>query len=296
MEWYVTAIAFSLFLAMRSDVNRRYKLDGLRLIFWQSLFVTVLLTPFAFMLEWPAYGTLFYPIAVITSILVMMGMTIKNNLSAQHNGRVANLEMPIKTFVLFFFWMLIDENILKYYTENPAEMAGAVSMLLIASYALNKMRKGDVGWHVFVQIVPLTLIASVGDALTKYALDFAENDPWPFIFVFIYITQLGSFALAGFIIYFRPKFAKHGEVVPKLIVPNMIKASAIIGVLTLLMLITFYHALYASPNPAYVGALGMLTPIWLLVYHKLKGIPDDANPVMGAIMVLSALGLILITA
>lgn len=296
MEWYTAAFLSSLLLAVRSDVNRWYKLDGLRLNFFTNLFLAALMVPFIMDAYWPEVGSLFYVIAFIVSILVTVVMTVKNNLSANFNGRVSNMEMPIKTFVLYFFWWLLDPEALQRSIDNPVETAGVILMLILASYALNHTRKGDVGWHIFVQIVPIALISSVGDALTKYALEDYQGNIMDAMYLFIALTAFGSMVISGVTIYARPSFAKPREgKIPKLLAPNMIRASVITSVVAFFMLITLFYALYAAPNPAYVTALNMLTPIWLLVFHKLRGIPDDASPYMGALMVVSAIGLILIT-
>ena len=51
-------------------------------------------------------------ITVTVSAILMVVMSVKNNLAAQYNGRVSNMEVPIKMFLLFFFWLLIDETYL----------------------------------------------------------------------------------------------------------------------------------------------------------------------------------------
>ena len=295
MEWAIAAILSSILLAVRSDVNRRFKLNGFRLNFWQSLFTTTAFLPFLYFLPWPEMGDLFYPIAAISSVITMMVITVKNNLSASHNGRVSNMEMPIKTFVLFFFWLLLDPEMMMRMLHNPLQSLGILSMLILGSYAMNKMRDSDTGWHTFVQIVPMALMASCGDALVKYVLSPYDGESLiPMTLSFIALTSIGNMLVSGSIIAIRPHVARPYEVVPQLIVPNMLKAALIMSGLTFFMLMLFFYALALAPNPAYVTALGMLTPIWLLIFHKWKKIPDNASPVMGSLLVLSALGLLLL--
>jgi drug/metabolite transporter (DMT)-like permease len=50
----------------------------------------------------------------------------------------------------------------------------------------------------------------------------------------------------------------------------------------------YFIALMLAPNPAYVSMVALLAPVWLLIYHRVAGIKDDASPVAGTVLVLSA--------
>jgi hypothetical protein len=42
--------------------------------------------------------------------------------------------------------------------------------------------------------------------------------------------------------------------------------------------------------------VGLLAPVWLLVYHRLVNLKDDASPVAGTVMVVAAIVLMLLVA
>lgn len=48
-------------------------------------------------------------------------------------------------------------------------------------------------------------------------------------------------------------------------------------------------------NPAFTYILGALVPVWIMIYHRLRGIKDNASPLAGKAMVISAIILLYVT-
>lgn len=289
MEWVACGVVVSILVGVVSELNRRFQLDGFRLNFWRSLFILLFLMPMIPFVEWPESNSLLYPVAILGGCISVFGNTIRLNLAASHNGRVATLFSPIKTFTLFVMWLLVDEDSWMRMINQPLETLGVLLMFLVAGFALFHMRKNDNTWQALLLMVPVGFLYAVNDVFGKMALDGEETDKFGAIMVLLVVGFSVSVLLSGSVIA-----ARHSPLRP-LAPKGMIKAGFLIGSVTMIKLFVFYYGMVLTPNPAYLAAIMMLTPVWFLIYHRIVGVKDDASPLMGTLMVLSAIGLVVIT-
>ena len=90
------------------------------------------------------------------------------------------------------------------------------------------------------------------------------------------------FVLSAPVYYGMKKASK----LPKKIV---FKASAYVAVAHTLSWIFFCLAVILTPNPAYVGVITGLAPLWFLIYYKIRKIDDDASPLGGLVIGAAAI-------
>lgn len=301
MDWFLYGLISSLALAIRSDVNRRLKLDGFRLNFWRSAFAAVFFLPFVFLADFPNVNDapLYYILSLVTAVVSIVAVTIKFNLASQHNGRVANLEGPLKAFTAFFIWLIVDPDSLQELMNKPLTAIGVIAMMSLATYAVSGMRKNDASWQAFLLIAPVGVLVGVLDGVVKLALP--SGTDFYAVGAYLFIVFSVASAVSFPIIWSRRNLKRKiwllgefGDGKP-IVMPGIIMAGFWTGLLTFIGVACVYQAFVAAPNPGYPLAIVMTTPIWLLIFHKVRGIPDDASPLMGTLMVVSGIGLVLIT-
>ena len=288
MNWIVSGVLVSLLMGVVSEINRRYKLDGFRLNFWRSLVIVVLLTPAMFTVEWPSLEALFYLSAVLTGVIAVVGMTLHLNLAANHNGRIAALYAPIKMYVVYLLWLVVDGEARTALFVNTGQTVGVMLMFALAAYAMFNMRSNDASWKGLLLSAPIGVLFAISDTISKVGLLDVAVPKLDAVLVFVFLMFSFAVVLSGCMIMARNRPDK------PLLPPNMPRAAALMGGVTLVNLIIFYSGLVTVDNPAYLTALTMLTPVWFIVYHKMIGVKDDANPVMGLLLVASAVGLVLL--
>lgn len=289
MEWVLSGIVISVIAGAISEANRRFQLDGFRLNFWRSVTILAILLPTLPFVTWPEATSLLYPVAILGGCISIFGNTIRLNLAASHNGRVASLFAPIKTFTLFLLWLMIDEASWQRMVDNPLEALGVTVMFILTGYAMFNMRKNDASWKALWLMTPVGLLYAVNDAFGKLVLDMSGEDKSSVIIALLFVAFGTSAFLSGSVMMARRSPLR--PIMPE----GMIKAGVILGLLSLVKLSLFYYGMIHTPNPAYLAAIMMLTPVWFLAYHRIVGVKDDASPWMGTLMVLSAIGLVLIT-
>ena len=305
MEWFLASFLVSVIVALRSDINRRKKLDGFRLNFWTSAYILLGLLPMTFL--WAIHqidvDAWFYLTAIFCGVGQVIISSVKFNLAAHHNGRVSNMEGPVKTFFAFGLWLVLDATFREGVFMSPVKIGGVLAMFAIGSWALNRMRRHDTSFKTFMIVAPIGVLAAVADIFAKIALTAQSSNFIPAITIFLCVLFFVNVMVCLPIIIIRRTetqsylwgivtFERIGR---PIFVKEMMQTAAVVAVTVISAYSAFYYALSVAPNPAYPSAICMLTPMWLLLYHRLKGIRDDANPIMGTLMVASAIGLVLIT-
>ena len=287
MSWVLLAFGFSFINAAFNMANRWFRMDGLRLNFWRMGLTVAALTPVMFILPWPQ-PSLFYPAAVLLGVGTLFSQKIRFNLAAQHNGRVAVMFIPVTVVVSFVLWALAEPTVLQDYMNQPLKVLGIFACLAVVMGAMLSLRRNDLGWRLFLVVAPLGVLHALMDVFNKLALE--STGTWLSALVFIYVAMFAGFLLAGALLY---QAGQHPDA--PLRPPGMLRAASIMAALGLVGYFRVLNAVRMAPSPAYVSAVAMLSPVWMMVVHKLLGVRDDASPLAGLVMLLGALGLVMIT-
>lgn len=285
--WLPLALLASLIAAQNVEMNRRARQEGFRLNLWRTGIAAIFWLCVSPFFTWPQDG-LFYAAAMFGGVAMIIGFTIQNDLANKHNGRVAILYMPIKAVGVFVVWAMISPTAREHIFDKPLVAVGVIACLATMVAAMAEFRKNDVSWRSLRAIMPIVAVYGAGDILTRLVINPAElMQTLPAFFCVSTVTStLVSLMLWPWrpkreISSFNRKLAKDGA-----------KASVCSTVNQMLFVIS----LVMAPSPAYASMILLLTPVWLLVYHRVVRIPDDANPIAGTVIVIAAVALMLLVA
>jgi hypothetical protein len=284
--WLAAALGTSLTHAYAAEINRRFKQDGYRLNLLRTSICAVFWLPVAAINSWQ-HPWLFYAAAIFGGVGMAIGNTIQNNLAAKHNGRVAIVYMPLKALVVFGAWVLIDPGARAHVLDDPMKVPLILGLFTIMVLAMNAMRKNDTSWAALLAVLPIVALYSTGDVLTRLAMP--ATDLGHKVVVFMWVVYATA-TVAGLVYYPWRRHPQQPLISPKLFHAAMEAAAA-----SSLSYMCFLIALTKAPNPAYVSMICLLAPVWLLVYHRLRDVPDDANPYAGLVLVVAAMLLIGVT-
>ena len=284
--WVLLALGLSLNSALGAELNRYFGQDGFRLNFWRGAMATLMLFPAALLVSFPPPG-MFYVAAMLAGTVMAVSPAIRMTLSARKFGRVSTLFMPVEAFVAFFLWLMLDPDMLNGFIESPVRSLLIFSAMVLVTISMAAMRRHDVGWQTFLVVAPLGVLHGLSGVLIKYAMpvEFSMNDLIAFM---ILVNIFAQFLSASFLVL-RPNYKE------PLCPPGMLRAALVYGVLGIMSQLFFYSSVQFAPSPGYVVAIGMLAPVWIMMYHYYVGLRDDANPKAGLLMVLAAMLLVLTT-
>lgn len=284
--WLLAAVGCSMTQAYAAEINRRFKQDGYRLNLMRTAIASVFWMPVALVNPWQHHWT-FYAAAIFGGFAMAIGNTIQNNLAATHNGRVAIVYMPLKALLVFAIWVAIDAKSRAHITEDPLTIPLILGLFFIMVLALNAMRRNDTSWRALVAVLPVVVLYGASDIFARLSMSPVEMADKVVIFMFIvYVSATWS----GLLYWPWRREPNKPFITEKLFHAAMEAAAA-----SALSYICFLIALIKAPNPAYVSMICLLAPVWLLLYNKLRGYKDDANPYAGMVLVVAAILLIGVT-
>ncbi len=285
--WLLLALASSLLAAHNVEINRQARQEGYRLNFWRASMTSLFWLPLTLLYPWPTDWS-FYAAAFFCGVAMIVGFTIQNDLANKHNGRVAILYVPLKAVLVFIIWAILDPVARAHVIDNPLITLGVGVCLTTMVVALAEFRKNDVSLSSLRAVMPIVLLYSLGDIFTR--LNLPADSLQERLLVFLFVVAATSSVVSLMIYPFRPK----PEVA--FYTPKLVKSAFRASLGQMGNQVCFVMALVLAPNPAYASMVMMLTPVWLLVYHRYAGVKDDANPIAGTVVVMAAIILMFLVA
>jgi NADH:ubiquinone oxidoreductase subunit 6 (subunit J) len=113
----------------------------------------------------------------------------------------------------------------------------------------------------------------------------------PSLILYLWIQGL----ITGVILFFRTQKNTRKELIANLRKPKVMAAGSLIIFVVLMGMMAKNTAMAWTPNPAYVAAIGLLSPFWVMLFNKWRGVEDKADIRPGIAIVLAVSCLILVT-
>ena len=262
--WPFLALGFSFCGALIVGFNHWANLDGGRLVVLRGLGVMPLALVAVCVLPWPQEVT-FYAVAACMGVLLALSDTLLFNAAAKHGGRLTALYIPIKMLMGFVLWAALVPASMHALVVEPWRGLLILAGFALCSVSLLFMRRQDASWLAIVAVIPVAALLAVGDVVAKMSLNSTAvtipeviGSATAFLTV---TTTVGS--LVGLVM----TKAWAGFAWPD---KRELLLSAGFGALLVTSLSLFLVTLAMAPNPGYVGAITMLSALWLAVHAYFK--------------------------
>jgi hypothetical protein len=189
-------------------------------------------------------------------------------------------------FVSFIGWLIIKPDQINTYIANPIYGSGIVISLCLVVFFASRLRHCSVSKNAFIFILPFIFFDGVLTILNKTAMDSAElhQNVW-------FYMMLQGFGIAC-VVAIKEKIKRKN--IKHLFDKKLIKAGLCICLFGLMGGGLKGYALYAVDNPAYVVAIVMLSPFWIICIYKIIGRKEQGVDIIsGLFLVLSVIALVL---
>ncbi len=254
--WPLLALVFSFCGAVIVGFNHYAKVDGGKLVVLRWLGVAPLAVVSYILLPWPEKPS-FYVIALAMGVLLALSDKLLFDAAAKHGGRLTALYIPMKMLLGFALWGLIEPSSVTVLAAVPWRGLLVVAGFAACIYAFTHLRRNDASKAAILAVVPVAVLLAIGDVVAKYALEAPSGDVW---------RVVGS--ATAFLAMTNSIGCVVGLMMTKRFVPTPrdMVLSALFGVILMVGLSIFLLSLALAPNPGYVGAITMLSALWLAIH------------------------------
>lgn len=258
--WPFLALAFSFCGALIVGFNHWANLDGGRLVVLRSAGVIPLAVLAALLLPWPTQWS-FYAVAACMGVLLAFSDTLLFNAASKYGGRLTSLYIPIKMLMGFVLWAMVMPGSLHGLLAEPWRGLVVLGGFGLCSASLFFMRRQDASWLAVVAVIPVAGLLAIGDVVAKMSLNStAVTIPEVIGSAAAFLTMTTTVgSLAGLVM----GKAWRGFAMPD---KRELLLSAGFGALLVVSLSLFLVTLAMAPNPGYVGAITMLSSLWLAIH------------------------------
>lgn len=256
IAWPLMALAFSFCGALIVGFNHWANIDGTKLVVLRWLGVVPIALVAACLLPWPAHPN-FYAVAAGMGVLLALSDKLLFNAASVHGGRLTALYIPIKMLMGFVLWAIWMPESLHGIVDAPWRGVLILFGFMLCSGSLLLLRNQDASRAAIAAVIPVAALLAIGDVVAKYSLN-SSGVHWTDILggatAFLFVTTtVGS--IVGLWMTRGPFEATQREIL----------LSALFGAILMLSLSLFLVTLAAAPNPGYVGAITMLSALWLAI-------------------------------
>lgn len=289
MTWLIYAAVACATVCGAIEITRRSRINGFEVTLYRCLISGFLLLPVVPYMVWPA-DPRFYLMAGITAFVYAWANIIMSNLAAKGGGRVAMMFQPLAIFLTYSVWLAIRPEQFAILQQEPQQLGLTIACFSILFISLHFIRRNDYAWSSLMTIAPVGIGFAIVYIAQKLFLDTPDGG-LGMILAILLIGNFGQVVALPLLGRFRVK-TQELQIMHHATFP-IIPISAI-AILHMISWGTLMHAMQIADNPGYPVAIMALAPVVFHLYYWVRGWKDNASPVAGAAMTLSALVLGLI--
>lgn len=269
MVWFVAGLLFALFNAGTMLVNQKYKLDGSLISGMRGVGVALIYSPAALFVPFPK-SHLFWWLIVAEGLLSAFFSSRLYSASAKFGaGTTSRISMLAVPFGLVFWW-IIDFAGFVGLVKTPSVLLGILASVAAICFSFKKMSAGSGGSGAQTSyLLPAVVVLAVMMIVRKEAMaeaDFASAAVYyPLCAIFISGSiNLGVYAYSN----------GAGMLAAQLRTHHVLAGGISMAVVSSLTIFTGNLASLYVPDPAYLSALTLTSPLWIMLYNACFGIRD----------------------
>lgn len=289
MTWLVYSIISCVAMCCAIEMARRSKINGYEVTLYRCMISGFLLLPFIPYMSWP-HDLRFYAMIGITALVYAWANIVMSNLAAKGGGRVAMMFQPLAIFLTYGAWLAIEPAQFVLLQSQPQQMGLTALCFAVLLVSLHFMRRNDYAWSSLMTIAPVGIGFALVNIAQKWFLDTPDGG-LGMILAIIMIGNFGQVVALPLLGRFRVQ-TQELQIMHHANFPIWILGS--IAILHMMSWGTIMHAMQIADNPAYPVAIMALCPVVFQLYYWVRGWRDNASPMAGAAMTLSAFALGLI--
>ncbi|MGE3769590.1 MAG: hypothetical protein AB7G06_01410 [Bdellovibrionales bacterium] len=291
MLWILCGLASALCSATGGIIAERSKTHGDAMAVWFRIVSIVVTLPFILTFELPTAWQ-FWALVVFNSIIMGISDTVSFHTIKVIGAGAQSRYRRTAILITFVLWLLINPALLYHYLEMPGVSAAIFIVHALAVYFAVRLKRDQTSWDGLRMMWVPILAGSIAPIVTTLSFDYVAN-PSQGVFAYIFIQAVIVMGLFTARAAFRNglQITKGAQA---LLADGNWKPGAAVGLALVAALALKNYGYSAADNPAYIAVLLLTDTLWLLLYHKWRGIKDKTDVISGMGIVGCAAALILI--
>jgi hypothetical protein len=286
MIWAFWALCHTLLYGSANQMNRYWQLPGRVLVRWRSMIPAAFMLPVAFWIP-PPLDPVFYIAVTISGLMVLLHDGRMYDVSAKYGAQVTFRLRALMLPIVFFVWLALKPAQIDVLLHAPLMAGGIVACMGLIVFFMMRLGRCHVTRAAFRDMLPVIACGVVFDITNKTAMDHASFPANTLYYVFFVsgLPMVLAYLTAG---------KKRGKLLADM--AAMARQGLTVGFVIVFSMVTRNLAMMATPNPAYVTAVSLTAPFWIMLWMKLRGEKEEADWKNGSALVLSVLALVLLAA
>jgi len=284
--WHIGGLLMGIGQAAYLLINQHFRIESRLLMYWRGFGIAALALPLALLAgPWP-HDVWFYFFAAATGILVGFFDRLIFQFSAQYGAGIVSRLLALCLPLAFIFWLALHPAHMNTLASKPHIWLLPVALLgTLASVLL--LKRDPVSRTAVIALVPLYLLGASIDVLNKTAMQ--HGNGMPGFILYAVIVSL----MAGIVTLLWPR--KSAAPVTANALAAVWQGGALIVIIGGAYVVLKASSISSAPNPAFITALNLTGPFWVMVWNIWRKHPDSTNLWAGFGCVASALLLVFAT-
>lgn len=279
MIWFAAGLAFAFLNAITMLINQRYKVDGRLMSGMRGIGVALLFLPALFFAPVPKNGVFWLLIAAEGLVSTFYNARLYEA-SARYGANSTSLINVLSIgFGLVLWWIVFPRRFVAL-AESPATFAGIwLSLALVCGgFFLSAKRifvRGE-----FSYMLPAVVVLAAMMIIRKEIMTDAE-----FMSAMTYYCVCSIFfsGVANLSIY---AFLRGGmREATRGVSKRTLFAGAMMAIASAATIFCGNVSVLYSPNPAYVSAVALTTPLWTILLNSASGVETRPKMIPTAVMI-----------
>ncbi|GAB5387326.1 MAG: hypothetical protein Alpg2KO_02940 [Alphaproteobacteria bacterium] len=254
-------------------VNQQVRMPGKQIMLWRGLVMCGVLLPVSLFCDWP-HEMAFYGWCITLGLIVGIYDFIVFNVARDHGAGVTTRTMPAGILVSFSIWIAFHEADRLALFAEPWRAAGVVLCLVGVVMSMWFVRKNPVNRAAFKALAPVILMTGMLDVMNKMAVTSTEVPMFDRVILYALIVSASSGVVTAVQITTDPQ---RKQIVREAFQKKQLIGGCVLITAMLLAMMTKAPAMADAPNPAYVGALMLTGAIWVVIFNRIRKVPDHSS-------------------
>lgn len=282
MLWIIDGLIYGFFTALYTLVNQHYKFNGYLLGIWRGFGISFFFLPFLVFLPVPddAY---YYFLLIFQGFLIGVYDSHLFFASADYGAGPTSRVMALSALITTIFWWFLTPHLFWGLLQNATVFMSLILVLFGFTVSYWQMVQSPVSkalvWYMFPVV-----FAFAGMSIITKEIALHGSNAWQGV---AYYLTVATFVSGCYNSYWYAKTVKPGlkGFFKNVFEWKLVKAGLYVVSFSWALITAKTLALRIAPNPGYVIALLLTSPIFVFVLNRYRKVPDNISVKAGFSMI-----------